>query len=612
MNITLAQKSHLNRLAPRFLSAVLLISSLSTALEAQEMPTHLIQNIEGREQISLDGLWSILIDPLEYGYYNHRYEPKENGFFKDQKMKSPKDLVEYGFDDAFQLSVPGDWNSQMDKLYYYEGTVWYKRSFDYPQKENKRVFVHFGAINYESKIYLNGKKIGEHTGGYTSFSFEITDLLKEKDNYLIVKVDNTRKREAIPTINTDWWNYGGITRSVTLVETPKIFVKDYFIQLKKESATEVTGWIKLSDSVASEVTVGIPELKIKKKIITDKNGYALVSLKGKFQLWEPENPKQYAVKITTANDAITDQIGFRTIETQGSKILLNGEPIFLKGISIHEESPIGSGRVSTPEECEVLVGWAKELGCNFIRLAHYPHSEDMVRIAEKAGLMVWSEIPVYWTVLFDNPDTYANAENQLVEMISRDKNRTNIILWSVANETPVSDIRVDFLSRLAKKVKTLDPTRLTTAALDTHGSEDGYKLIDDPLGEYIDVIGINQYCGWYGGGQPENCGDWKWKSNYDKPLIISEFGAGALQGYHGETDERWTEEYQDEVYKYNIEMLKNIDFLAGTTPWILKDFRSPRRMLRKIQNDYNRKGLISEKGVRKKAFYRLQDWYGEQ
>lgn len=568
----------------------------------------LIQNIEGRKTMSLDGRWQIIIDPLENGYYNHRYQPKDNGFFMNAKMQLPSELIEYNFDEGYELQVPGDWNTQMEKLYYYESTVWYKRSFDYNLAEGKRLFVYFGAINYDAKVYLNGQYVGGHIGGYTAFNFEVTDLLKPKDNFLVVKVNNTRKREAIPTVNTDWWNYGGITRSVSLVETPGNFIRDYFIQLKKENKNQVHGWVQLDIPVVQQVMVAVPELEIEKTFQTDSQGRAEVSFKGKLSLWSPKNAKRYNIKLSAGSDVIEDQIGFRTIGTQGHKIVLNGEPVFLKGISIHEEAPFGPGRVTTREECEVLIKWAKELGCNFIRLAHYPHNEHMIKAAEENGLLVWSEIPVYWTVLFENPDTYANAENQLVEMISRDKNRTNIILWSVANETPVSDARVTFLSGLAKKVKAIDNTRLTTAALDTQSSEEGYNMINDPLGEHLDVIGINQYCGWYF-GKNEDCASGKWKIGYNKPLIISEFGGGALQGYHGNENERWTEEYQDALYKYNLEMLSNIEFMAGMTPWILNDFLSPRRNLNRIQNDYNRKGLISEEGIKKKAFYRLQNFY---
>jgi len=163
-------------------------------IQAQKEETDyfpLIQNIESRSKISLNGLWQIIIDPLENGYYNHRLLPRESdGFFLNKKMKSPSDLIEYDFDSDYQLSVPGDWNTQMEKLYYYEGTIWYKKSFDYSKKDDNKVFLYFEAANYEAIVYLNGKKLGSHIGGYTPFQFEITDKLKEKDNFLIVKVDN--------------------------------------------------------------------------------------------------------------------------------------------------------------------------------------------------------------------------------------------------------------------------------------------------------------------------------------------------------------------------------------------------------------------------------------
>jgi beta-glucuronidase len=183
-----------------------------------------------------------------------------------------------------------------------------------------------------------------------------------------------------------------------------------------------------------------------------------------------------------------------------------------------------------------------------------------------------------------------------------------VILWSIANETPVSDARNNFLGKLAGKARELDDSRLITAALDTQSGSEGSKTIDDALGEVVDVIGVNNYCGWYSGA-PESCANIKWSSEYDKPVILSEMGGGALQGLHGGPADRWTEEYQDEVYKYNIEMMRNIEFLSGASPWILMDFRSARRHLKKIQKDFNRKGLISEQGIRKKAFYRLQEYY---
>ena len=582
----------------------------STFLFGQQSDFNVLHNVSSRETVTLDGLWQVIVDPLENGYYNHRYQPKDDGYFKNAKMQSPSDLIEYDFDTDLEIQVPGDWNTQEDKLYYYEGTVWYKRTFDFDKVEGKSTYLHFEAVNYEAKVYLNGSLLGTHVGGFTPFQFEVTDHLKDKDNFLVVKVDNKRLREGVPTVNMDWWNYGGITRSVNLVSVSDVHIKDYKIELSKDHK-RIMGWVAMSEKKAGmELEIRIPELDKKVKLETDDRGRVTFELSARPELWSPSNPKLYELELLSQYDHVSDDIGFRTIETRGNDVLLNGKSIFLRGISIHEEAPFKTGRVTRVEECRTLLKWAKDLGCNFVRLAHYPHSEAMVKEAERMGLLVWSEIPVYWTILYDKTETYMNAENQLEEMIQRDKNRAAVILWSIANETPVSDARNDFLGRLSKKAREIDSTRLITAALDTHSGSEGERIIDDPLGEFVDVIGINNYCGWYY-QEPDYCSEIRWKNNYDKPVIMSEFGGGALQGKHGRPEERWTEEYQDAIYESNIEMLKNMEFLVGTSPWILMDFRSPRRHLKKIQKDFNRKGLISEQGVRKKAFYTLQNYYSE-
>lgn len=580
-------------------------------LYGQAKEIKLLQNIEAREKLTLDGTWKIIVDPLENGYYNHRYLPHEEGYFKNKKMESPSDLIEYDFDTDMELTVPGDWNTQMEKLYYYEGTVWYKKSFDFDIREEQRLFVYFEAVNYEAKVYLNGEFLGAHEGGFTPFQFEVSGKLKEKDNFLIVKVDNKRQKDGIPTLNSDWWNYGGITRPVHVITAPDLHVSDYTIALSKD-AKNIEGQVVIDGNLTgNSVFLSIPELNKKIELEPESNGIARFSFKAKPDLWSPENPKLYKVEIQLGAEKITDLIGFRTIETKGYDILLNGKSVFLKGICIHEEAPYKTGRVTSEEEILTLLGWAKDLGCNYIRLAHYPHSEKMVKEAERLGLMIWSEIPVYWTVSFGNELTYALAEQQLGEMIMRDKNRAAVVLWGIANETPLSEERFIFLKKLAEKARSLDSSRLITAALDTQSEKNGAKLIDDPLGDVVDVIGINNYCGWYY-GEPSGCSDVKWESLYEKPMIMSEVGGGALAGLHGETNERWTEEYMDQVYKYNLEMIDNISFLRGMTPWILMDFRSARRHLKNIQKDFNRKGLISEQGEKKKAYYRLQEYYRDK
>ena len=482
-----------------------------------------------------------------------------------------------------------------------------------PSKPATRLFLYFGAANYEAIVYLNGEKLGSHTGGFTPFAFEITGKTREKGNSVVVKVDDKRHREAVPTVNTDWWNYGGLTRGVSLVEVPETFVEDYFVQLKKGSTDTIAGWVKLNGPRArQQVTIRIPEAGVSASVATDANGYAALSVPAKLTLWSPENPKLYEVTIASDTDSVRDRIGFRTIETKGTDILLNGKSVFLRGVSIHEEAPFRTGRAYSPEDARTLLGWAKEMGCNFVRLAHYPHNENMVREADRLGLMVWSETPVYWTILWENPETFANASNQLAESIARDKNRASIVLWSVANETPVGDARTAFLRKLAGQVRTLDPTRLVTAALLHHNdggaAEGNTDLIDDPLGADLDVLGCNEYLGWYD-GLPDKADHINYKTIYTKPLIMSEFGADALYGLHGDPLTRWTEEYQENVFQHQIGMLSRIPFLRGTSPWVLMDFRSPRRALEGIQNFFNRKGLVSVRGDKKKAFYVMQEFY---
>ena len=306
--------------------------------------------------------------------------------------------------------------------------------------------------------------------------------------------------------------------------------------------------------------------------------------------------------------SITDSIGFRTIETRDKQILLNGQPIFLKGISIHNEKPNGGGRANSAEDARTLLSWAKELGCNFVRLAHYPHHEEMVREAEKMGILVWSEIPVYWTIAWKNPKTYENAQNQLRDMIARDHNRANIIIWSIANETPHSPERDTFLGNLAKYARNLDNTRLISMAMEVTGASNYVNRLNDNMNQYVDVVSFNQYIGWY--RDVNDAPKMKWEIPYNKPVIVSEFGGGAKYGYHGDKNQRWTEEFQENLYRENIAMLDKIEGLSGTTPWILKDFRSPRRVLPDVQDYYNRKGLFSDKGEKKKAFYVLKAWYG--
>ena len=605
--------------------SLLVCVSLAPVLRAAEKLDH-IPNLYLRPATSLNGDWRTIIDPYETGFYDYRRQQRDlskspsraETFYLDVKPNSPGERIEYDFDTSPTLRVPGDWNTQKPELLYYEGTIWYRTKFDAPAlAAGQRAFLRFGAVNYEAHVYLNGQKLGSHVGGFTPFDFEVGAKLKPGANSLVVKVDNVRHRDAVPTVNTDWWNYGGITRDVRLVVTPATFIADHRLVLESETTRTVSGWVQLDGPAAAHAAVEIelPELGEKISATTGANGRAAFRFTPKaLALWSPASPKLYQVTLRSGGDEVGERIGFRTVRTRGRQILLNGEPIFLRGICAHEELPLnGGGRITNAEQARQLFTWAKEMNCNFLRLAHYPHNEATTRLADEMGLLLWSEVPVYWTIAWENPATFANARAQLLANVARDANRASIIIWSLANETPVSEARTKFLSRLAADVRALDSTRLLSAAMERHfdPKNKNESVVEDPLAEHVDVVAFNQYIGWYD-GLPEKLGRVTWRIPYDKPVFISEFGADAKAGHHGPPEQRWTEEFQEDLFRRTLAMADKIDGLVGLSPWILVDFRSPRRPIPGIQDGFNRKGLISSEGVRKKAFFVMQDYYAKK
>lgn len=603
-----------------------IIALLVLCSSASVAQSPLLTDVPNRATMSLDGKWQYIVDPYETGFYDYRYKelPENNSsaYWNSDEPKSKTDLVEFGYNDKYSLDVPGDWNHQDKQFVYYEGTVWYKKAFDYT-KSNKsdKVFLYFGAVNYRADVYLNGKKLGTHIGGFTPFDFEIPDsVLKEKNNYLVVRVNNARHKDDVPTLNTDWWNYGGITRSVLLIETPQTLIQDFYIHLKKGKAgtvppdkdVTVEGWIQLNKMLSNKatITVSIPELHFKKQFTTTAQKTDIDFTLPEIELWSPEHPKLYEVIIATKTDTLKDKIGFRTVEAYNKQVLLNGKPIFMRGIAIHEEIPQDVRRAWSRQDALQLLGQAKELGCNMVRLAHYPHDESMTRLADSLGFLVWSEIPVYWTIDFKNKEVYNKAEAQLKEMITRDHNRACIIVWSVGNETPVSEARTNFMHSLINTAHQLDSTRMVSAALEVnYNSGKNINEVNDPLGQYVDLVSFNEYLGWYG-GTPDKCRTTNWATPYNKPLFISETGGGAKYGFHADSLTRFSEEYQVWYYKEQINMLKRMpDNWVGMSPWVLADFRSPKRNNPVYQEGWNRKGLYSNKGDKKAAFYILQQFY---
>jgi beta-glucuronidase len=570
---------------------------------AQAQPAMI--NVSGRHITSLNGNWNVLLDPVGDGEWKQ--------VWLEKKPLKKTDFFEYSFDGTPLMKVPGDFNHQMCELANTEGVVWYKKEFNCVPKPGKRLFIHFSSVNYLADVYLNGEKLGSHEGGFTPFQFEITDKVKTGNNSLIVKANSHRVGNGLPGFSFDWFNYGGITGDVNLVETPETYIRDYSVQLKKGSANVVSGWVQLSNPlVQKNISIKIPELKVAYKTRTNDKGIAELNFTAKFTLWSPENPKLYKVFIESETDTLTDEIGFRTIEVQGTKVLLNGKPVFLKTVNIHAENPYKKSRACTKEDALTLLNAAKDLGCNLVRLAHYPHNETMVKEAEKMGMMVWCELPIYQHIQFADSLVPKKMERMLGEMVHRDRNRCAVVIWSLSNETyPGTPNRNEALISLTKKCRALDSARLIVHVANTQGYSNNSFTVHDTIYYYSDLVAINEYIGWYVPWQGKP-GEVKWKLNCpDKPVFISEFGGEALYKSTGPEDEAayWTEEYQAQVYQKQIKMFGTIPNLCGVCPWLLFDYRSPVRMHPVYQKGYNRKGLLSENGEKKKAWFIIKEYF---
>jgi len=628
-------------------------------------PDPVLGLIDSRDVTSLNGEWNIITDPMGVGNPGGFF----GGFTTGLTSKTGMELIEYNFEDAEKMRVPGDWNSQKERLFFYQGQLWYYKKINARRSSANRQHLYFGGANFTAQVFLNGKTIGEHKGGYVPFSFDVTDTIKDGENVLIVKVDNRLSDDSVPTLRTDWWPYGGLTRDVALIETPRAYIRNAKASLKNREQGTIDLQVEtVGMKSGATVKVSIPELRVNKNLRVGTGGKATGQVTAQPQLWTPENPKLYDVRFSAGKDTVSDRIGFRTIETKGTQILLNGKPIKLRGISTHEE-PIGeAGAAYSKAHYERLLQEAKTMNANFVRAAHYPYSRHMAKAADEMGVMLWEEVPVYWNIAWENPETLSIARDQIARLVQRDWNRASVIIWSVANETPLSKPRMTFLRRLIDDVREQDSSRLVTAALlgggvkkfedviqriaarglakgglspkdeatfkailarageNAPSATDGYTLmIDDPLGQYTDIVSYNEYFGWYYSGlfsrqigvgedvlRPlmlELMADMKIQATDNKPVHISEFGAGAKAGNKGGEAKIWTEEYQAKVYQAQIKMLAASPTVQGMTPWILKDFRAMLRPLAGIQDYYNRKGLVDPNGVRKEAFGIMADFY---
>ncbi|MHA1436296.1 MAG: glycoside hydrolase family 2 protein [Promethearchaeota archaeon] len=551
------------------------------------------------KSISLDGIWKCKPDFNDNGIMDKWYDPRN---YNDKD----KDLLE--------IKIPNSFNV-LEGFELFEGIFWHFRVFSIEDLSNDFDYMlYFKGINYNSKVWLNGVFLGENNGGFIPFSFFIRQksVLKSKNNLLVIRIDNTRRRGQIPDYSFDWFNWGGIYRSIKLLILSRNRVKDVVIKTilksRKESRIEVNYKIIGDVSVKWQILDGsLKSVLFEGNVPKDlKKGYFSLIIENP-KLWSPDNPNLYYLKIynvlsETKSDLLFESyFGIRQIEINGVNILLNKKKFYFKGISLHEEY-FPYGRAIPYEKREEDIKNIKSLGFNALRTAHYSHDEDLIEIADRLGILILEEIPVYWFCDFKSNETFKLAAKMARSLIKRDINHPSVVWWSVGNEVPIQQPSCSrFFKRMMKWVKRFDDTRIITYV--------SHRLFCDLTRRHADVACLNAYFGWYY-GSPKMINlvlDIVRTPVYHKPWIYTEFGAGAKFGFRAEWKKqiKFSEERQLYVLDYSIRTFNSKEYLAGWFLWAYRDFRSFLRQ-NKYQQGFNRKGIVSgERNEKKLIYYRI-------
>jgi len=549
-----------------------------------------------RQVISLDGFWDFLPDPDEKG--------RAQGWSK-------------GFETGQPLAVPGSWNEQLEDIRDYLGTAWYQTRFEIPEgfAANRQVWIRFGSVNYLAEVWLNGELLGEHEGGHLPFQFEVAKRLRP-ENLLTVRVDgqlapdrvppgrvksdpkDTFSNQQFPDSTFDFFPFAGIHRSVLLYSTPQESLTDLTVRTTI-SGQEGRVSVRVSGTAGGPAAVRLTLSGHGSPIHGEApfaGGSADVELRvPDAALWEPGHPNLYRLtaellKGGQAADRYSLNVGIRTIEVRGESLLLNGKPVYLTGFGRHEDFPV-AGRGIVPPVITKDYALMRWMGANSFRTSHYPYSEQMMDMADRLGILVIDEIPAVG-LFFAEPGLEKRStlcHQYLRELVARDKNHPAVIMWSVANEPhSTRPPAKPFFRGMYDLAKSLDNTRPATLVNLAGVAEEAW--------EFVDVVCINRYYGWYSepGRLPEGVAKLsaeldKLQSAYHKPVIITEFGADAVAGHHAQPPEMFSEEYQAELIARYHDLFRSKPFVVGEHVWNLCDF--------KTGQGTHRVGALNLKGV---------------
>jgi beta-glucuronidase len=583
--------------------------------------------------------------PMLYPQDNRFRETKELSGFWDFRLDPAERGVEQGWHDGFapqrHIAVPCSWNEQFQDLKNYFGRAWYQARFHLPRGwQGRRVWLRVGSANYWADVWLNGERAGGHAGGHLPFEFDVTRLVRPEDeNVLVIRVNGElsletvpwgmvpdphlpRSAEQYPDINFDFFPYCGLHRPVILYTTPPAAIRDLSVHTTlNEPGASLHVAVRADLPEGARIPCALYPAGEGTAVVT---GEATWATDGSFhcqlavpdpRLWGPADPYLYTLHLDMIQDGQTcDEyqlpVGLRTVAVQGDQLLLNDRPIFLQGFGKHEDFPVVGRGFCLPVAVKdfALLRW---IGANSFRTAHYPHAEQVLQMADRQGLMVIAESPA--VSLFFGRGTrqrLAVCKQQVEEMIARDRNHPSVIMWSVANE-PDSDVpqAVPFLKELADLCHKLDNTRPVTFA--------SHKGVADEAIRYFDVMCLNRYYGWYSDPAQlelacQKLGDEMdaMHQKFGKPLLLTEFGADALAGRHTDPPELFGEEFQVELVRRYLEVVRRKPYAVGAHVWTFADFRTAQTFRRVTGVNY--KGAFTRDRQPKMAAHMLRSlWHTE-
>lgn len=547
-----------------------------------------------RPKISLNGFWDVLLDPEDAG------ESKE--FFK-------------GFKSHDVIYVPSSYNEQNPLWDTYANIIWFQKRFFVPKEyTGKRAWLIFKGAGYITKVWLNGIYLGMHEGSYTQFKFDATNAIKFGDwNILVVKIDNKLSFDRIPpgrSINEtvfDFYPYGGIHRDVYIEFTAHSYIEDITVLTDHEGHLKVE--VQVHALKPCKVGLQLIDTEEEKEVYSSRvecaNGKAYIETKiPNIIPWEPENPHLYKLRASllideNIVDSVEEFIGFRKVEIINGKLTINGKTVFLKGFGRHEDYPITGKYVPG----SVLVRdfyLMKNINANSFRTSHYPYSDEHLDLADKFGFLVILETPICLSGMrsdeiarkwCSDPSVIDKALRMVEEMVRQHKNRPSVIMYSIMNEPPTDlDECAELAKKLIERIKKLDPSRPVTLA--------SHRRINDKALQYVDVISLNFYYGWYSEWGNVEYGlrraieeTEKIHELYpSKPIIITEFGADAIAGLHHDPPVMWTEDYQALFIEKYINEFSKREYIQGLHIWNFADFRTPQNPGRTV---LNRKGVFT-------------------